>query len=87
MSSWCKLGPKRLTKYERVKILTVRALQLAKGAPPLLRDIPPHIRSPIEIAEMELEAGVLPIVLERATKGGRVCRISVKDLIGKSGKS
>ncbi len=81
MNSWCKLGPKRLTKYEKVKIITIRALQLAKGAPPLLSDIPPHIRSPTEIAERELEAGVLPIVIERATKGGRVCRIDVKELL------
>jgi len=87
VNSWCKLGPKRLTKYEKVKIVTIRALQLAKGAPPLLKDIPPYLRSPIEIAERELEAGVLPIVVERATKGGRVCRIKVKELLGHSGKS
>ena len=51
---------KKYTRYERARIISARALQLAQGAPILIK-IPKGIMDPKEIAELEWEAGVIPI--------------------------
>ncbi len=51
------------TKYEVARILGARALQLAMGAPPLVR--PRGTKSPIELATKEFEKGVIPITVVR----------------------
>ncbi len=53
-----------LNKYEKARILGARTLQIALGAPVLL-DIPKSVTEPFEIAEMEMEKGVIPIVVKR----------------------
>ena len=50
----------RYTKYERTRIISARALQIAQGAPVLV-EIPKNVKEPIEIAKMEWEAGLIPI--------------------------
>jgi len=50
-----------LTRFEKARIIGARALQLAYGAPPLIK----AKGSPMEIAELELKKGVLPIVVVR----------------------
>ena len=52
------------TKFERARILGARALQLAMGAPILIKR-PANLFDPIRIAELELEKGVLPITVKR----------------------
>jgi DNA-directed RNA polymerase subunit K len=52
-----------LTKYELARIIGARALQLARGAPPLLKvekgmDF-------IKVAERELEKKVIPLAVMR----------------------
>lgn len=54
----------KLTKFERTRIIGARALQLAMGAPILIRK-PKDVYSPTVLAEMELEKGVLPITIKR----------------------
>lgn len=49
------------TKYERARVLGARALQLAMGAPPLVK--PKRESHPIELAKLELEKDVLPITI------------------------
>lgn len=61
-----------LTVYEKAKILGTRAMHLAKGAPMALTDVPEGITDLITIAEMELEAKVLPILLERPMPNGEL---------------
>ncbi len=51
---------KESSKYEMVRIVSARALQIAQGAPPLVK-ITKLVNSPIEIAKLELEQGLIPI--------------------------
>ena len=57
------------TKYEKARIIGARALQIAMGAPMLLKlseaDLEKINSNPIEIAKMEYNEGVLPISIKR----------------------
>lgn len=59
----------KYTKYEKARIIGARALQLAMGAPILLKlekeDLQKINYSPIEIAKKEFEAEALPITIRR----------------------
>ena len=59
-----RVGPPRLTRYEKARIIAARALQLSLGALPLI-DISNIPRDPTEIAKEELKRGILPITLVR----------------------
>ncbi|MCD4740692.1 DNA-directed RNA polymerase subunit K [archaeon] len=49
------------TKYEKARILGARALQLAMGAPPLVK--PSKEATPIDLALEEIEKDVVPITI------------------------
>ncbi|MGC8567690.1 MAG: DNA-directed RNA polymerase subunit K [Candidatus Micrarchaeia archaeon] len=51
-------------KFEKVAIIGARSLQLAYGAPPLVK-IPEGTIDPISIAEIEFENNVIPITILR----------------------
>ena len=57
------------TKYEKARIIGARTLQLAMGAPLLLKltdaDLKKIRYNPIEIAKIELQKGILPITIKR----------------------
>lgn len=57
------------TKYETARMLGSRALQIAMGAPFLVKlseeDLEKIGYNPIRIAQMELEADVLPLSIKR----------------------
>ena len=53
----------KYNKYEKTRIIAARALQLFYGAPPLVEVS--DIESPIKIAELEFEKGVIPLVVIR----------------------
>jgi len=59
----------KLTKYEVARIIGARALQLAMGAPILLKLGEKELRkinfSTVEIAKKEFSEGVLPITIRR----------------------
>ena len=59
----------KLSKYERARMLGSRALQIAMGAPFLLKltddDLKKVGYNPIEIAKIEFEKGVIPITIKR----------------------
>ena len=74
------IGPKKLTRFERARIDGARALQISMGAPVLL-DVPKLIKSPIDLAELELREGVLPISIRRALPDGTSLNIPLKTLI------
>ncbi len=59
------IGPDRLTRFERARIVGARALQLSMGAPVLLPLENFEDKSPLVIAEMELRAKVLPLSIRR----------------------
>lgn len=52
------------TRFERARILGARALQVSLGAP-ILTDVPTDLIDPVQIAETEFAAGVIPITVRR----------------------
>ena len=50
---------KKLTRFERARLLGARAIQISMGAKPLV-EIKDSL-DPIDIAYVELKAGVLPL--------------------------
>ncbi|WP_438839344.1 DNA-directed RNA polymerase subunit K [Ignisphaera cupida] len=75
-----KIGPKRLTKYEKARIISARALQLAAGAPPLIDVSMLESKDPVIIAYYELLAGVLPLLIKRVKPNGEYQLIPVRIL-------
>jgi len=75
------IGPKRLTKYERARIIGARALQLSMGAMPLIDVESLIVKDPLLIAEEELKRGVLPITISRRLPSGKYVNIPIKWLL------
>jgi DNA-directed RNA polymerase I, II, and III subunit RPABC2 len=63
------IGPPRLTRFEKARIVGARALQISMGAPLLIAQ-PEGVIDEIELALKELEAGVLPITIRRELPDG-----------------
>ncbi|ABM80765.1 DNA-directed RNA polymerase subunit K [Hyperthermus butylicus] len=79
-----KIGPPWLTRFERARVIGVRALQISMGAPVLIdvEKLPRHVREdPVLIAKKELEIGVLPMTIVRYTRRGDVQPIPLKWLV------
>lgn len=57
-----------LTKYERVRLLSVRTKQLSLGAKPMIKDF--KERTPKEIAEHELSLKMIPLKIHRKMPNG-----------------
>ena len=75
-----RIGPPRLTRYEKARIIAARALQLSLGAMPLI-DISSLPKDPVEIAKEELRRGVLPITLVRYKPSGEKELVPVNVLL------
>ena len=50
------------TRFERARIIGARALQLSRGAPPMIKS---DIKDPIKLAETEFEQGVIPLIVKK----------------------
>ncbi|MBS7647134.1 DNA-directed RNA polymerase subunit K [Candidatus Bathyarchaeota archaeon] len=74
------IGPPKLTRFEKARIVGARALQIAMGAP-ILIETPKSSASPIDIALQELEAGILPITIRRTLPDGTYQDIPLKWLL------
>ncbi len=59
---------KKITKYEKARIIGARALQIAMGAPVLL-DLPEGLSDSIEIALFEFDNEAIPITVVRRMPG------------------
>ncbi len=59
--------PEDYTRYEKTRIISARALQIAQGSPALV-DLPKGVVKPVEIAKLEWEAGVIPIDIKKSEK-------------------
>ena len=57
-------SPESYTRYEKTRIISARALQIAQGSPVLVK-VPKGLTNPVKIAEMEWEAGVIPIDIKK----------------------
>ncbi|HLC57165.1 MAG TPA: DNA-directed RNA polymerase subunit K [Candidatus Nanoarchaeia archaeon] len=66
----------KFTKYEKARIIGARALQIAMGAPILVKlkeaDFQELGYNPIEIAKKEFYEEVLPITIKRPLPGKKI---------------
>jgi DNA-directed RNA polymerase I, II, and III subunit RPABC2 len=58
-----------LTLYEKTKVISLRAAQLARGSHPFI-EVPEYLTDVYEIAKTELEAKRLPYILKRPLPDG-----------------
>ncbi|MDG6988437.1 MAG: DNA-directed RNA polymerase subunit K [Nitrososphaerota archaeon] len=74
-----KIGPPKLTRFERARIVGARSLQLAMGAPAFV-PLEGAYKGPIATAMLELEADALPISIRRSLPNGLTQDIPIKAL-------
>ncbi|MGE5554821.1 MAG: DNA-directed RNA polymerase subunit K [Methanocella sp.] len=70
------VGPPKITRFEKARIVGARALQISMGAP-ILVDAEENT-NPIDIAVSELEANILPITIRRTLPDGTFQDIPLK---------
>ncbi len=75
------IGPPKLTRFERARIVGARALQVSLGAP-ILVQLEKGVSDAIEIAIQELNEGVLPMTVRRTLPEGTFQDIPLIDLLG-----
>jgi DNA-directed RNA polymerase subunit K/omega len=63
------VGPPKITRFEKARIVGARALQISMSAP-ILIEVDATLSSPIDIALKELESGILPITIRRTLPDG-----------------
>jgi DNA-directed RNA polymerase I, II, and III subunit RPABC2 len=63
-----RISINRLTKYERVRIIGIRAKQIITGANILIKGI--ENKTPTEIAELELKYNMIPFKIKRKLPNG-----------------
>ena len=74
------VGPPRLTRFERARIIGSRALQLSSGAPSLI-PVSEGVSNAIMMAMSELEQKALPISLRRVLPNGQYQDIPIRWLL------
>jgi DNA-directed RNA polymerase subunit K/omega len=74
-----KIGPPKLTRFERARIVGARSLQLAMGAPAFVK-IEGKYKGPIDTAMLELEEDALPISIRRSLPNNVTQDIPIKAL-------
>jgi DNA-directed RNA polymerase subunit K/omega len=81
------IGPPKITRFEKARIVGARSLQISMGAPILLEldetltSGGTGLNSPIAIALKELEIGILPITIRRTLPDGTFQDIPLRWLI------
>ena len=70
------VGPPKITRFEKARIVGARALQISMGAP-ILVDAEENT-NPIDIAVTELDANILPITIRRTLPDGTFQDIPLK---------
>ncbi|MEM2247326.1 MAG: DNA-directed RNA polymerase subunit K [Thermoproteota archaeon] len=76
-----ELLKKKLTKFEKARIIGLRALELSLGAPPLIPiDQEGGRMSTIEIAKREVEMKVLPLIIGRRMPDNTYAYVPLSEL-------
>jgi DNA-directed RNA polymerase I, II, and III subunit RPABC2 len=75
-----KIGPPKLSRFEKARIIGARSLQLAMGAPPFI-PVDESMKDPITLAMAELASGALPISIRRSLPNGISQDIPIKYLL------
>ncbi len=87
MQTKVEVGPPKITRFEKARIVGARSLQISMGAPVLLElddtlsSGGTGLNSPIEIALKELSEGILPITIRRTLPDGTFQDIPLKWLM------
>ncbi len=84
LSEEIRIGPRKLTRFERARIIGARALQVTLGAP-MWAEIPDSMSDPVDIALAELKGNVLPMTLRRALPDGTYQDIPLAVLTAENG--
>ncbi|HUU88299.1 MAG TPA: DNA-directed RNA polymerase subunit K [Candidatus Glassbacteria bacterium] len=71
------IGPPKVTRFEKARIVGARALQISMGAP-ILIEINKTDTNPIDIAVKEFNAKILPITVRRTLPDGTFQDIPLK---------
>ena len=75
-----------ITRFEKARVLSARTLQIAMGAPFLIK-VPKGISKTEDIARLELEKGALPLTIAREMPDGSTMFLNLKgEEIGKTEK-
>lgn len=74
------IGPQKLTRFEKARIIGARGLQISLGAPILIR-IGKDVTDPIIISEEELFKDVLPLTISRILPDGSYQNIPLSWLL------
>ena len=74
------IGPPKLTRFERARIVGARSLQVSLGAP-ILAPLTEDVVDPIDIAVVELREKVLPMTIRRTLPEGSYQDIPLIDLL------
>ena len=74
------VGPPKVTRFEKARIVGARALQISMGAP-ILVDADETISNPIDIALKEIDLAILPITIRRTLPNGDFQDIPLKWLL------
>jgi len=69
-----------LTKYEKTKIIGLRANQISKGSVPFIA-VPSHVTDVKDIARLELEQKRLPFIIKRPLPNGTFEYWRISDLL------
>ena len=75
-----EVGPPRLTRFERAKIVGSRSLQISLGAPAFIK-IPKDVNDPIRVALKELNSGSVPLSIRRTYPNGHSQNIPIEKLL------
>ncbi len=65
----------KITRFERTRLISARALQLSLGAPMLVE--PAKGMTVEDIARLELEKGVLPMAVLKEFPTGEIKRVEI----------
>ena len=80
MSREIQVGPPKITRFERARIVGARALQISMGAP-ILTELPESMSDPIDISIRELVDGMLPMTIRRTLPDGTFQDIALGSLL------
>jgi DNA-directed RNA polymerase I, II, and III subunit RPABC2 len=69
LSNEIQIGPVKITRFERARIIGARSLQISLGAP-ILVELPDSMNAPIDISLEELKGDILPMTIRRALPNG-----------------
>jgi len=75
-----EVSKKRLTKFEKARIIGLRALELSLGAPSLIPVEQNSNLSAAEIAGQEVDKKVLPLIIGRRMPDGSYVYVPLSEL-------